>query len=180
MLGRLFMLFVMVPIVELMLLIQLGQWVGLMPTLGLVVVTGFVGAWLARREGFRAFTRFQETLAQGGIPADAALDGVAVLIGGAFLLTPGIVTDFVGFSLLIPPVRAVFKRRLVAAAKRRMEEGALRMEVYGFGPMAGPMSGPGAGGPEGPGYGQGGDADFRRPSSGNPREIVVPPPEEVD
>ncbi len=191
MLGRLFMLFILVPMVELLLLIQLGQMVGLLPTLGLIVLTGAMGAMLARREGFRAFSRFSETMARGELPADAALDGLAILVGGAFLLTPGIMTDLVGFSLLLPPIRAGFKRRLVASARRRMEAGALRMQVYGFenwqnqGMWDAPQAGP-DGGPPGPGA----DGDPHRygpshpgaqdPRSLDPREIVVPPPGQED
>ena len=193
--GRLFLLFILVPIVELMLLIKMGQVVGLLPTLGLILVTGFAGAWLARREGFRAFSRFTQTMARGEIPADAALDGIAVLIGGAFLLTPGVLTDLVGFSLLLPPVRSRVKRRLVEAAKRGIEKGTMRVHMSGMGGVAGmgawsagtnprdpggggPGSQGGSGGPDaGPGRGSGPGA---RPLARDPREIVVPHPDEVD
>jgi UPF0716 protein FxsA len=118
-LGRLALLFVVVPVVELMLLVRLGQIVGLMPTLALVLLTGFTGAWLARAEGMRVFFQFQRELASGRLPGQAMLDGISVLVGGAFLLTPGVLTDFVGLSLLFPPTR----RWLQSRARKRLESG---------------------------------------------------------
>ncbi|HSH76792.1 MAG TPA: FxsA family protein, partial [Longimicrobiales bacterium] len=91
--GRLALLFVIVPILELVLLIQLGRVVGLWPTLALVLVTGVTGAALARLEGMRVLFQFRRELAAGRIPGQAVLDGISVLVGGAFLLTPGLLTD---------------------------------------------------------------------------------------
>lgn len=141
-LGRLALLFVVVPVVELMLLIRLGQVVGLMPTLGLVMLTGFTGAWLARAEGVRVFFQFQRELASGRLPGQAMLDGISVLVGGAFLLTPGVLTDVVGFSLLFPPTRRWVQRRMRKRLERGIADGTVRVVtmgswgVSGFGPAS--------------------------------------------
>lgn len=144
-LGRLALLFVIVPIVELLLLIQLGQVVGMLPTILLVIATGVGGAALARAEGLRVFFEFQRELASGRLPGQALLDGISVLIGGAFLLTPGVLTDFVGFSLLLPFTRRWIQRRVRARLERQIEEGSIRVVTMqsGFGGFAG--FGPGSG-----------------------------------
>jgi len=132
-LGRLALLFVIVPVIELILLIQLGQFVGLVPTLALVVFTGVAGAALARAEGVRVFFKFQEELATGRLPGQALLDGISVLIGGAFLLTPGVLTDVAGFSLILPPTRRWIQKRVRARLESSIKEGAINMVVMGPG-----------------------------------------------
>lgn len=127
MLIRLLLLFTLVPIAELMVLIELGEAIGLGPTLLLVFATGVVGAWLARREGARSWLRVRQELARGQLPADSLLHGLMILVSGAFLVTPGVLTDAVGFLLLIRPVRA----RLVAAVRgwlrRQVRSGSARV-----------------------------------------------------
>lgn len=142
-LARLALLFVLVPIIEIALLIQVGHLVGLWPTLALVLLTGVGGAALARAEGLRTFWAFQKQVSQGQIPGQALLDGVCVLLGGAFLLTPGLVTDTLGLALLFPPSRRLIQRRMRRAVERRIEEGAVRFTVFRAG---GPPPEPGAGG----------------------------------
>lgn len=144
-LGRLALLFVVVPIIELMLLVRIGELVGLLPTLALVLATGATGAYLARAEGLRVFFRFQKELAQGRVPAQAAQDGIAVLIGGAFLITPGILTDLAGLGLLFPPTRHWVQRRVRKSLERRIREGTVQFTVMGsggFGPFGGSGGGP--------------------------------------
>lgn len=126
-LGRLALLFIVVPILELVLLIELGQLVGLLPTVGLVVFTGVTGAWLARAEGIRVFFQFQQELASGRLPGQALLDGISVLVGGALLLTPGVLTDVVGFSLLFPPTRRWIQGRARARLERQIRDGSIRV-----------------------------------------------------
>ena len=126
-LGRLALLFIVVPILELVLLIELGQLVGLLPTVGLVVFTGVTGAWLARAEGVRVFFQFQQELASGQLPGQALLDGISVLVGGALLLTPGVLTDVVGFSLLFPPTRRWIQGRARARLERQIRDGSIRV-----------------------------------------------------
>ena len=145
-LGRLALLFVVVPIVELMLLIELGQLVGIVPTLALVVATGIGGAAMARAEGLRVLFQFQQELAQGRLPGQAMLDGASVLVGGAFLLTPGVLTDLLGFSLLFPLSRRWIQRRLKERLERQIADGSIR--VVAMGPGMGfrgatPQQGPG-------------------------------------
>lgn len=140
-LGKLALLFVVVPVLELALLVQLGQWVGLLPTLILVVATGVTGAWLARSEGLRVLVRFREELAAGHLPGQALLDGLAVLVGGAFLLTPGILTDVAGFSLLLPPTRRFIQRRIRASLESGIREG--RIQVVEMSSMSGGFGFPG-------------------------------------
>lgn len=120
---RLLMLFVLLPLVELALLIQVGQWIGLFWTLALVVVTGFVGATLARRQGVRAWSAIRAELAGGRVPGAALVDGLLILIGGIVLLTPGILTDLAGFALLVPFTRNALKQTLRGRFQRAVERG---------------------------------------------------------
>lgn len=113
---RLAMLFILVPLVELYLLIQVGSLVGVEITIGIVVVTGLVGAWLARFQGLKVLNEVRASLSVGEMPADALIDGLLILVAGAVLLTPGLLTDALGFGLLIPRgrriVRSLVRRRL--------------------------------------------------------------------
>ena len=129
MLGRLFLLFVLVPIVELAILVRLGSRIGFWPTLGLVVLTGAVGAWLAKSQGLRLVRAIQGELAAGRIPANHLLDGLLVLIGGIVLLTPGLLTDLLGIMLLFPPTRAVFRRGISARMQRMVRSGEVRYTI---------------------------------------------------
>ena len=179
-LGRLALLFVIVPIIELVLLIQIGQVVGLVPTLALVVATGIGGAALARLEGLRVLFQFQKELAEGRIPGQAMLDGISVLIGGAFLLTPGVLTDFVGFSLLFPLSRRWIQRRVRARLERQIRDGSIRVATmgpgvrfWGVGDFGGGSARPGGEG-DAPGDSE---ADLRRPLDPS-KGIVVEPEEE--
>ena len=158
-LGRLALLFVVVPIIELMLLIQLGQWVGLMPTLALVVATGIGGAAMARAEGLRVLFQFQKELAQGRLPGQAMLDGASVLVGGAFLLTPGVLTDLLGFSLLFPLSRRWIQRQLKKRLEQQIADGSIRVVAMG------------------PSLGFGG-ADLRQGPGLDPSKGIVVEPEE--
>lgn len=147
MLSRLFLLFVVVPIIELMLLIEVGQRIGLLPTLLIVLGTGAAGAALARREGLRTLTSIQSEMAAGRMPGSSLLDGAAILIGGAFLLTPGILTDLVGFSLLLPLTRGWMKKRMARFIENQVAGGGMNIRVVGFGPGAsGGFGGAGFGG----------------------------------
>ena len=150
-LGRLALLFVLVPILELVLLIQIGQVVGLVPTLSLVVLTGLGGAILARAEGFRVLLQFRRELASGRLPGQALLDGISVLIGGAFLLTPGVLTDVAGLSLLFPVTRRWIQRRVRSRLERALTDGTLRVVTMGPGAVrgfGGPFGRSGASGPD--------------------------------
>ena len=130
-LGRLALLFVVVPIIELMLLIELGQFLGLLPTLALVVATGIGGAAMARAEGLRVLFQFQKEVAQGRLPGQTMLDGASVLVGGAFLLTPGVLTDLLGLSLLFPLSRRWIQRWLKKRLEQQVADGSIRVMTMG-------------------------------------------------
>lgn len=129
MLGRLMLLFVLVPLVELVLLLQIGALIGPWPTLALVVTTGVAGAALARSQGLVAFAAVQGRLAQGQLPGPELLDGLAVLVGGALLLTPGVLTDLIGFSLLTPWTRRGIRRWLTGRLERQIRDGTVHVQV---------------------------------------------------
>ena len=131
--GRLLLLFVLVPAIELILLIKLGGIIGLFPTGGIIVLTGFLGAALTRMQGLAVLRRMQREMAAGQMPAGSIMDGVIILIAGALLLTPGFLTDIVGFSCLIPGVRSVIKRFARARVERAVREGNVGVFVGGGG-----------------------------------------------
>lgn len=119
MLGYLILLFTIVPLVELAILIKVGQFIGVINTIGLVILTGVLGAYLAHLEGFMTLRRIQDDLRHGIMPGDRLLDGVIILCSGLVLLTPGLITDFLGFLGLIPFTRNVFKSWLKQKLKQR-------------------------------------------------------------
>lgn len=123
MLLRLLFLFTLVPVAELMVLIEIGEAIGLGPTLLLIFATGVAGAWLARREGARSWLQVQRELARGELPADSLLQGLMILVAGAFLVTPGVLTDAAGFLLLARPVRSALVDRLRSWLRRKVESG---------------------------------------------------------
>lgn len=110
--ALLFVLFVVVPLVELVVIQQVAAAITWGPTLVLLVVDSLLGAWLVRREGSRAWRAVREALQQGRLPGDEIVQGALVLGGGALLLTPGFVTDVVGLALVLPLSRAVVSRTL--------------------------------------------------------------------
>jgi UPF0716 protein FxsA len=101
----LFLAVLIIPFAEIYLLIQVGGIIGAFPTILLVVFTAVLGAWLLKQQGFATFQRFQESLARGEIPAYEMVEGPIILVGGALLLTPGFITDIIGFACLIPQLR---------------------------------------------------------------------------
>lgn len=113
----LFFLFIVVPIAELYVIIQVGQAIGIIPTLILLLVDGFLGAALARSQGRAAWRRFNEANAAGRVPGKEVFDGAAIVFGGALLLSPGFITDFLGLLLLLPPTRALLRRTLMRGAR---------------------------------------------------------------
>ncbi|MEM8501293.1 MAG: FxsA family protein [Pseudomonadota bacterium] len=101
----LFLLFIIVPVLEMWLLITIGQLIGALPTIGLVLLTAIIGVNLLRAQGLSTLTRAQERMASGAIPAQEMAEGMALAVGGALLLTPGFATDAFGFACLIPITR---------------------------------------------------------------------------
>ncbi len=106
---RLVLLFTVVPVIELVLLIEIGRQIGSLTTIGIVVVTGFIGAMLAKTQGFNTWYQIRHEASEGRVPHDALLDGLLVLIGAVTLVTPGLITDAIGFSLLIPATRRIWR-----------------------------------------------------------------------
>jgi UPF0716 protein FxsA len=108
--------FIVVPLVELYLLLWVSRWVGFWPTIALTLITGAVGASLARREGLRVLREWQRTLSSLESPTTGLLQGGLILVGGAFLLTPGVLTDLAGVLLLLPatrqPIATALRRRI--------------------------------------------------------------------
>jgi UPF0716 protein FxsA len=120
-LGYLILLFCTVPLVELYLLFALAGRIGPGPTFLIVIGTGIVGATLAKFQGFQILRRIQAELDHQRMPTTSLVDGGMILVAAALLLTPGIFTDLFGFSLLIPPIRAVYRRLLTRYLRHRVE-----------------------------------------------------------
>jgi UPF0716 protein FxsA len=154
MFARLGCLFVLVPLVELALLVQVGRWIGVLPTIGIVAVTGLLGAWLARSQGVQALSRLQSETAAGRVPAQPFLDGAAILVGGLLLLTPGVLSDLFGFALLLPPTRRPLQRYALDRIVRGIQRGTVHVTFRD-------MNGPTAASP--PGHEGGGGPTVRAP-----------------
>ena len=138
MLGRLILLFLLTPAIELGLLIQVDKLIGFWPTIGLILVTGMAGSYLARREGVSTWQRLNKRLTQGDLPGKELVDGVIILVAGALLITPGVLTDVIGFMGLLPPTRYVIRRFVMKRVQKKVENGAIQMQ---FGMFGGPVSG---------------------------------------
>lgn len=128
---RLLLLFTVVPILELALLIKLGSYVGLLPTVGLIAITGVIGASLARSQGFLVVNQIRNELAAGSLPADSLIEGLLILIGGGLLLTPGLLTDITGFSLIIPLTRKAIRRLVKKTLKNHIDKGNIQFSFFG-------------------------------------------------
>ena len=117
---RLLLLFTIVPFVELIVLIEVGKQIGTLATIAIIILTGILGASLARIQGFLVLNRIREEMNMGKMPTDSLIDGLLILIGAIVLLTPGFITDLIGFLLLIPfsraslrgPIRHYFRNKL--------------------------------------------------------------------
>ena len=148
-------LFVVVPIAELYVIIQLGQAFGILPTIALLILDSILGAVLMRSQGRATWRRFSGALAEGRMPGREVMDGALVIFGGALLLTPGFLTDILGLILLLPPTRAFVRALLVRRFAGRIVTGAAsgaparmsRMFRFEAGSRPGGRSGPGGRGP---------------------------------
>ncbi|GAC1329516.1 MAG: hypothetical protein NVSMB13_17180 [Mycobacteriales bacterium] len=116
-------LFLVLPLAELYVLVQVGHVVGVLPAIGLLLGVSVLGGFVVRREGARAWRAFRGALAAGRVPSREVADGAAVVLGGALLLTPGFLTDALGLVLLAPPSRAVVRRLLTGWLARRLPGG---------------------------------------------------------
>ncbi len=121
MLGRLLVPLICVPLIDLYVLIRLGDLLGFWPTVAIVVITGFTGAWLLRWQGLRTLGRIQSQMANGKLPATELLDGTMILFAAALLLTPGFLTDLLGLLLLVPFVRSLFRSTISNSISRNIK-----------------------------------------------------------
>ena len=115
----LFLLFVVAPIAELAVIVQVAGSVGVLNTIGLLVAVSIVGAWLAKREGLGVLRRVQATTARGHAPSREVADGALILLAGALMIAPGFISDVVALLLLIPPSRAVFRAAVLRSIGKR-------------------------------------------------------------
>ena len=157
-------MFIAIPIIEIGLFIEIGGWIGLWPTLGIVIVTAFAGTTLLRLQGLAVLQRAQQAMARNELPVQEVFDGLCLLIAGILLLTPGFFTDTFGFFLFVPPFR-----RFAASAIGRwlVRSGKISVSAGGF-----------SGGPPGSGPGSGAGPGRRGPMAGGP--VIDGDFEEVD
>lgn len=107
------LLMIIIPAAEIGILVLSGNTIGVWPTIGMIVFTGVLGAYLAKKQGLETIRKVQDQLRLGQMPGNAILDGICVLIGGLLLLTPGFITDIAGFLLLAQPTRIIFKKLML-------------------------------------------------------------------
>ncbi|HJP19737.1 MAG TPA: FxsA family protein [Nitrospinota bacterium] len=129
---RLFILFALVPMIELAILIEIGSRVGTFHTIMLIITTGLVGALLAQSQGLAVIRKIQEELSFGRPPAGELFDGLFVLVGGVLLITPGILTDVIGFTLLLPVTRNLIKQWLILKIQNNISRGETNFTSINF------------------------------------------------
>lgn len=122
-----FLFLVLVPAAEIGILLYAGQTFGVWTTIMLIILTGFLGAYLAKQQGLEIIRKTQEQLRRGEMPGDAILDGISILVGGTLLLTPGFVTDTLGLLLLAPPTRKFFKVLMMKAFRNWINKGNIKV-----------------------------------------------------
>ncbi|MGV2937943.1 FxsA family protein [Mesobacillus sp. LC4] len=122
-----FLFLVIVPAAEIGVLLLSGQTIGIWPTILIIILTGFLGAFLAKQQGLETIRRTQDQLRRGMMPGDVILDGVSILVGGTLLLTPGFITDILGFLLLAPPTRKFFKALMMKLFRNWIDKGTIKV-----------------------------------------------------
>ena len=123
--------FLVVPLVELAVIIQVGQAIGVLETIALLIAVSVLGGWLVKREGMGVLRRISGSVDAGRVPGRELADGALIILAGALLITPGFVSDVLGIALLLPPVRAVVRPILVTALAKRALIGRVRPAGYG-------------------------------------------------
>lgn len=129
MLGKLIFLFIITPIVEIFLLIEIGKAIGTLEVILLTIATGIAGAALAKSQGISLLRKIQKEMAEGRVPAANLIDGLMILIGGILLLTPGVLTDAIGFLFLIPWTRVLMKRLLMKWMMNKIQKGQIHIHI---------------------------------------------------
>lgn len=127
---KLFSVFLIIPLVELYLLIKIGGMIGALNTILIILITASLGAYMAKSQGFRVLHQIQEATSQGRMPGNELLHGLFVLIGGFALLTPGLMTDAIGFSMLIPQIREIYVKMAKEIIRKKIEAGNFQMRMY--------------------------------------------------
>jgi UPF0716 protein FxsA len=130
MLVKLFLAFTLIPALEIFLFIEIGKSIGTLNTFGLVILSGFAGAWLARLQGMETMMRVRRNLDEGVMPAEELLDALIIFAAGIVLLTPGFFTDVLGLLLLFPPSRFHFKRFLRRRFDQWVQEGNVQVRRF--------------------------------------------------
>jgi UPF0716 protein FxsA len=139
---KLLLLFIVVPAAELALLIEIGSRIGTLATLAIIVVTGILGASLARRQGLRVIFEVQREIERGSLPTGSILDAVLIAIASALLITPGVLTDVLGFLCLTPAFRSWLKHEIQRRFERAVAEGRIKMNVAHSASPSGGYAGP--------------------------------------
>ncbi|GAA4716110.1 FxsA family protein [Nocardioides conyzicola] len=137
--GALFVAFVVVPLLEIYVLVQVGQVIGAGWTILLLLLDAVLGSWLIKHEGGRAWRAMREALQSGRMPATEIADGALILVGGTLMLAPGFITDAFGILLILPFTRPFFRRVLAATVARRLLISAVDVRRPGPGPAEGPV-----------------------------------------
>ncbi|KEF39572.1 protein affecting phage T7 exclusion by the F plasmid [Schinkia azotoformans MEV2011] len=119
----LILLLILVPALEISVLVLSGNTIGFLPTIVLMVATSFIGAWLAKTQGLKAFRDAQTQMSYGQLPGESILDGICILIGGLLLLTPGFISDLFGIVLLLPATRVFFKNSIKKWLEKKLRNG---------------------------------------------------------
>lgn len=129
----LFLLFCTLPVIELIILLKIGGWLGVWPTVALILGTAFIGVNLLRQQGLKTLTKANYRLASGEMPAKEMVEGIVLAVGGALLLTPGLVTDIIGFSCLLPGSRHMYiaygmsRMKIIAAQSMQAQASGAQM-----------------------------------------------------
>lgn len=121
----LLLLIIAVPAAEIGVLLLSGNFIGVWPTIGMILFTGVLGAYLAKKQGLETIRRAREQLSYGRMPGEAILDGICVLIGGLLLLTPGFITDITGMLFLAPPTKSMLKRLIMKSFRKWMDRNTI-------------------------------------------------------
>jgi UPF0716 protein FxsA len=172
------LIFIVVPLAELYVIIQVGQAIGLVPTLALLLADALLGSILLRHQGRAAWIRFNRALAEGRLPHKEVFDGVLIILGGALLLTPGFLTDIVGLILLIPPTRALVRAFSARLVRHRLAVGGA---AWSFGARRRPpRARPAPGGPSEPRREPGPDDPFSWEEPPGPPRRTGPRPDDIE
>ncbi len=127
---RLFLLFTIIPVAELYLFIRIGEVIGALNTVLIILLTAVFGAYLAKNQGFLALNRIRQAIAEGRPPGKELLHGLFVLVGGVLLLTPGFLTDVLGLSMLLPLSREIYLRLAEKVIRRKIETGKWDFHIF--------------------------------------------------